>query len=49
MFYSVKRNPRRNGGCLPKLTAYEKFEFLIVVFIELQIRCQKKYLFVKKL
>ncbi len=36
------RNPRRNGGCLPKLTAYEKFEFFVVVKVKLQIRCQKK-------
>ncbi len=27
---TIKMNPRRNGGCLPKLTAYEKFEFLLL-------------------
>lgn len=40
-----KENPRRNGGCLPKLTAYENLYILYYFYFTLkeylQIRCQK--------
>jgi hypothetical protein len=42
-------NPRRNGGCLPKLTAYEKFEILIVVLSLFQIQCQNIIMLLKKI
>ena len=36
-----KRSPSRNPGCLPKLTAYEKFKLFVVVINKMQMRCQE--------